>query len=158
MRTDRGSGRSSDGLALALRRAVGCVGVFGLAASGCLRSSIGRLDSAPTIAGDWRSESGRRVLDLSLSVRGTYVRGQAELRDPLGSTARFNVNGEYTPPAIRLRLSAHDQNLAQYVGYLDASDIIRGVLSGSDLTRDSLFFFRLLRSGFLARRPTGRGA
>ncbi len=80
---------------------------------------------------------------MSLSVRGIYVRGRAELRDPLGRTAHFSVNGEYTPPAIQLRLSAHDQILARYDAYLDASDIMRGVLYDADLPNDSLFFFRL---------------
>ncbi len=106
-----------------------------------------RTAPAPTIAGDWRSHSGRRVLDMSISVRGTNVDGEGELRDPVGQTVHIVVRGEYTPPALRLQFFSHDQMLMTYVAHLGEGDTLRGVLEDSGAKTDSLFFYRLV-SGF----------
>jgi hypothetical protein len=83
------------------------------------------------------------VLDVALRVRGRYVSGQGELRDPLGKTIYLNVSGEYSSSAIRLDMASRDRIVARFVGRLEANDTMRGVLLDSGVASDSLFFFRL---------------
>jgi hypothetical protein len=83
------------------------------------------------------------ALDLSLSVRGSYVNGHGELRNPLGRNSYWLVTGEYRPPVITLRFVSHDRVLGRYVGHFDADGTMHGVLFDLGLPGDSLVFYPL---------------
>ncbi len=119
-----------------------CLILLCMATADCARAPA-PLTGSSSIAGNWRSASRRWVLDLRLRVRGSYVSGNAELRDPMGPTRVFNVTGQYAAAGFSLQLTVHDQVLMQYRGRLDASDTMRGVFYDATGPGDSLFFFRV---------------
>lgn len=124
------------------RGALVCLVLLAVAMADCARAPA-PLTGSRSVAGNWRSASRRWVLDLRLRVRGSYVSGYAELRDPMGPTSVFNVTGEYAAAGFSLQFTVHDQVLMQYRGRLDASDTMRGVFQDATGPSDSLFFFRV---------------
>ncbi len=116
----------------------------GLWQAGCARGP-GRLEAAapPPIAGGWRAASGVRVLDLALEQHGRQVTGEGDLRTPFGKTSHWVIYGRYDPPTVSLEFVNHDRIVARYVGRLEPSDTLRGVMVDAGHASDSLFFFRL---------------
>ena len=122
-------------------RALALIAVLGLPLAGCARAPA-PLTAAPPIAGDWRAGSGGLALDVTLRVRGGFVSGYGELRNPRGQNSHWVVTGEYAPPTITLRFVSRDRVLGRYVGHLDADGTMHGVLFDLGLPSDSLVFFR----------------
>ncbi len=123
-------------------RALVFLAIVGLWQAGCARGP-GPLAAAPPVAGGWRAASGIRVLDLALEQHGRQVTGEGDLRTPFGKTSHWVIYGRYDPPTVALDFVNHDQIVARYVGRLEPSDTLRGVMVDADRRSDSLFFFRL---------------
>jgi hypothetical protein len=124
-------------------RTTASAALLGLALAGCVRPASNLAVVVPTITGHWQSTSGAGELDMTLWVKGTHAGGSGWLREGGGPRSQLAVVGQFVPPAFSLQFMVRDRVAAEYVGRLDSTGTMRGVLRDSGQPTDSLILARL---------------
>ncbi len=117
--------------------------LLGLALAGCVAPSSRLGVATRTLAGHWNSTTGPFAIDVTLSLHRTHVSGSGTFIDGQDRRAPLSVTGEYTAPDFSLQLASHDQLLGRFVGRVDSSDTLRGMLYDAGIPADSVILTRL---------------